>query len=112
MLPWLAELQPEMFCEIDPLLAKERGVEDGDWVTISTERGEIEARARVTDRIRPLKVDGRTVHQVALPWHWGFAGPSTGDAANDLGAIAADPNVSIQESKAFTCDLRAGRKAS
>jgi formate dehydrogenase major subunit len=110
-LPWLAELQPEMFCEIDPLLARERGVADGDWVTLVTERAEIEARARVTDRIRPLEVDGRTVHQVALPWHWGFAGPTPGDAANDLGALAADPNVSIQESKAFTCDLRAGRKS-
>jgi formate dehydrogenase major subunit len=111
-LPWLAELQPEMFCEIDPLLARERGVADGDWVTLVTERAEIEARARVTDRIRPLRVDGRTVHQVALPWHWGFAGPAPGDAANDLVALAADPNVSIQESKAFTCDLRAGRRSS
>jgi formate dehydrogenase major subunit len=110
MLPWLQELQPEMFCEIDPQLARERGVGDGDWVTLFSERGEIEARARVTDRMRPLHVDGRTVHQVGLPWHWGFSGPSPGDAANDLGAIAADPNVSIQESKAFTCDLRAGRK--
>jgi formate dehydrogenase major subunit len=57
-------------------------------------------------------VDGRTVHQVALPWHWGFGGPSPGDSANDLGSLSADPNVSIQESKAFTCDLRAGRRSS
>jgi len=109
-LPWLAELQPEMFAEIDPLLARDRGIEDGGWMTIVTERAEIEARARVTDRMRPLRVEGRLLHQVALPWHWGFAGPLPGDAANDLGAIASDPNVSIQESKAFSCDVRAGRR--
>jgi formate dehydrogenase major subunit len=109
-LPWLAELQPEMFAEIDPLLARDRGIEDGGWMTIETERAEIEARAKVTDRMRPLRVEGRLVHQVALPWHWGFYGASPGDSANDLGAIAADPNVSIQESKAFTCNVRAGRR--
>ena len=110
-LPWLAELQPEMFAEIDPLLASDRGIADGDWMTIATARGEIEARARVTDRIRPLKVEGRIVHQVAMPWHWGFSGPVTGDSLNDLGALSGDPNVSIQESKAFSCDVRAGRRA-
>jgi formate dehydrogenase major subunit len=47
---------------------------------------------------------------VALPWHWGFGGDSTGDSTNDLGVFAADPNVSIQESKAFSCDVRAGRR--
>ena len=73
-LPWLAELQPEMFAEIDPVLAAERGIEDGGWMTIVTERAEIEARARVTERMRPLRIDGRDVHQVALPWHWGFGG--------------------------------------
>ena len=109
-LPWLAELQPEMFAEIDPALAADRGIEDGGWMTIITERAEIEARARVTDRIRPLKVDGRLVHQVALPWHWGFSSPHPGDSTNDLGVISGDPNVSIQEDKAFTCDVRAGRR--
>jgi formate dehydrogenase major subunit len=109
-LPWLAELQPEMFAEIDPQLAAERGIVDGDWMTIITERAEIEARARVTVRMRALHVDGRLVHQIGLPWHFGPRGLSTGDSANDLGALAADPNVTIQESKAFTCDVRAGRR--
>src|SRR5215211_8907824 len=109
-LPWLAELQPEMFAEIDPVLARDRGIEDGGWMTVVTERAEIEARAKVTDRIRPLRVEGRLLHQVALPWHWGFHGPEPGDSANDLGVLAADPNVSIQESKAFSCDVRAGRR--
>ena len=109
-LPWLGELQPEMFAEIDPVLARDRGIEDGGWMTIATERGEIEARALVTERMRPLRVDGRLVHQVGLPWHWGYAGAYPGDSANDLGALSGDPNVSIQESKAFTCDVRAGRR--
>jgi formate dehydrogenase major subunit len=108
--PWLEELQPEMFAEIDPQLAADRGIEDGGWMTISTERAEIEARARVTNRMRPLRVDGRITHQVGLPYHWGYSGRGQGDSTNDLGVISGDPNVSIQESKAFTCDVRAGRR--
>ncbi len=114
-LPWLAELQPEMFAEIDPVLAAERGIEDGGWMTIATERAEIEARALVTPRVRPLQVAGKTLHQVCLPWHWGSYASSedgvTGDATNDLVVLSGDPNVSIQESKAFSCDVRAGRRS-
>jgi formate dehydrogenase major subunit len=110
-LPWLAELQPEMFAEIDPILAAEKGIEDGGWMVIETARAEIEARARVTERMRPLRIEGNDVHQVALPWHWGFSGASPGDSANDLGALGSDPNVSIQEDKAFTCNVRAGRRS-
>jgi formate dehydrogenase major subunit len=109
-LPWLGELQPEMFVEIDPILARERGIEDGGWMTIITDRAEIEARALVTERMRPLRIDGKPVHQVGLPWHWGYSGAYPGDSTNDLGAISGEPNVSIQESKAFTCDVRAGRR--
>jgi formate dehydrogenase major subunit len=109
-LPWLSELQPEMFAEIDPVLAADRGIEDGGWLTIMTKRAEVEARAKVSERIRPLHVDGRVVHQVGLPWHWGYSEPCSGDSTNDLGALSGDPNVSIQESKAFTCDVRAGRR--
>jgi formate dehydrogenase major subunit len=113
-LPWLAELQPEMFCEIDPVLAAQRGIEDGGWMTIVTPRAEIEARARVTTRVRPLRIGDRVVHQVCMPWHWGSYRSNeqgvTGDAANDLIPITGDPNVTIQESKAFRCDVRAGRR--
>jgi formate dehydrogenase major subunit len=109
-LPWLAELQPEMFAELDPALAADRGIEDGGWMTVETARGEIEARAKVTPRIRPLKVDGRLVHQICVPWHWGFGGTVRGDVTNDLGALSGDPNVNIQESKAFSCDVRSGRR--
>ena len=111
-LPWLNELQPEMFGEIDPILAARRGIEDGGWMVIVTERAEIEARAVVTERMRPLRVGGRTIHQVALPWHWGYHGLSTGDSANDLLHISGDPNVNIETTKALTCDVRAGRRSS
>jgi formate dehydrogenase major subunit len=113
-LPWLAELQPEMFAEIDPELAAEAGIEDGGWMVIETPRAEIEARAKVTSRVRPLQVGGRRLHQVCMPWHFGtFASNeqgAVGDSANDLVAITGDPNVSIQESKAFRCNVRAGRR--
>jgi formate dehydrogenase major subunit len=109
-LPYLSELQPEMFCEVSPELATERGLEHNGWATIVTSRTAIEARVLVTDRVAPLLVHGRTVHQVGLPYHWGNKGLSTGDSANDLIALALDPNVHIQESKAATCDIRPGRR--
>jgi len=109
-LSWLAELQPEMFCEVSPELAEERGLHNGDWATISTARGEIEARVLVTARVRPLKIKGRIVHQIGMPYHWGNRGLVTGDSTNELIAFGADPNVSIQESKALTGDIRPGRR--
>jgi formate dehydrogenase major subunit len=109
-LPWLRELQPAMFAEIDPILAEQCGIEDGGWMVISTERAEIEGRAKVTERMRPLKVDGKLVHQIAMPWHWGYGGSSTGDSVNDLGSLSGDPNTTIQSSKAFSCAVRAGRR--
>jgi formate dehydrogenase major subunit len=110
-LPWLVELQPEMFVELDPLLAAARGIEDGGWLVVMTERGEIEARAKVTERMRPLRIAGRTIHQIAMPFHWGFAGPSTGDSANDVLHLSGDPNTNIETTKALTCEVRAGRRA-
>jgi formate dehydrogenase major subunit len=112
-LPWLAELQPEVFAEIDPVLAAERGIEDGGWMVISTARGEVEVKANVTRRVGPLRVDGRIVHQISLPWHWGTHTTSeqgvTGDSMNDLTALSGDPNTSIED-KTFTCQVRAGRR--
>jgi formate dehydrogenase major subunit len=72
-------------------------------------RGRIEARAMVTKRIRPLQVQGRTVHQIGIPLHWGFAGETLGGMANDLTAIVADPNVSMHEGKTFQCEVAPGR---
>jgi formate dehydrogenase major subunit len=106
----LAELQPAMFVEVHPDLARERGLEHGGWATIVSPRAAIEARVLVTDRMRPLRIDGRTVHQVGLPYHWGTRGLTTGGAANDLTHMSLDPNVHIQEVKALTCDIRPGRR--
>jgi formate dehydrogenase major subunit len=109
-LPYLSELQPEFFCEVSPELAAERQLEHLGWATIVTARNAIEARVLVTDRMTPLAVQGRTLHQVGLPYHWGPNGYSTGDSANDLAAISLDPNVHIQEVKALACDIRPGRR--
>ena len=107
-LPYLAELQPEFFCEVSPELARERGLEHRGWATIVTARTAIEARVMVTDRLKPLRVQGRELHQVGVPYHWGTRG--TGDSANDLFSIVLDPNVHIQEVKAAACDIRPGRR--
>jgi formate dehydrogenase major subunit len=104
-LSWLAELQPEMFCEVSPELATERGLKNGGWARIWTARAEIRARVLVTGRLQPLRIRGRTVHQIGLPYHWGSRGLVRGDPANYLISFVADPNVSIQESKAFTGNI-------
>ena len=101
----LAELQPELFCEISPELAHDARVANGDRVRIVSARGAIEARALVTTRMRPLVIDGRTIHQVALPWHFGHRGLVTGDVANDLIAMSEEPNIRIMESKALVCRI-------
>ncbi len=110
-LSWLSELQPEMFCEVSPELAREKNLENGGWATVSTARGEIECRVLVTERIKPLRLKRKTVHQIGLPYHWGSHGRSTGDAANELISFVADPNVLIQESKALTGNIEPGRKS-
>jgi formate dehydrogenase major subunit len=107
--PWLAELQPDFFAEISPRLATRVGVRNGDWVVISTPRNEIEARVLVTERMQPHRVGGQEVETVGLPYHWGYDGLVKGDAANDLVSMVGEPNVSIEEAKAFTCNLRKGR---
>jgi formate dehydrogenase major subunit len=104
-LPWLAELQPELFVEISPELAQDKGIENLDWVRVSSPRSAIRAKALVTRRLRPLQIDGRTVHHVGLPWHWGYEGLVTGDIANELTALVGDPNVTIHEGKAFVCNI-------
>ncbi len=113
-LPWLAELMPELFLEISPELAKERNIQNGGWVKVTTERGSVNARALVTKRIRPFVLKGagpngtdKVVHQVGMPWHWGYQGVAVGDVVNNTSALVGDPNVSIHEGKAFTCQVEA-----
>ncbi len=111
-LPYLSELQPEFFCEISPELAAERRLEHLGWATIVTARTAIEARVLVTDRVVPLRVGDKIIHQVGLPYHWGVGNNAlvSGDAANDLFGVTLDPNVHIQESKVASCDIQPGRR--
>ena len=109
-LPYLSELQPALFVEVSPELARERGLHHLDWAHVITSRTAVEARVLVTDRMVPLRVDGQVVHQVWMPYHWGQSGLTSGDVVNDLIGVVVDPNVFIQESKVLTCDVRPGRR--
>ena len=104
-LPWLTELQPELFVEISPELAQEKGIKNLDWCRITSPRTQIRAKALVTRRMRPFNIDGKVMHQVGMPWHWGYEGLSTGDVVNELTSLVADPNVTIHEGKAFVCNV-------
>ncbi len=64
----------------------------------------------MTSRIPSLHLDGRVVHQVGLPYHWGYAGAATGDSANDLIAMSEEPNVRIMETKGLLVDVVPGRR--
>jgi formate dehydrogenase major subunit len=110
-LTWLSELQPEAFCEISPELAAEIGLKNGGWATLRSARAEIEARVLVTNRLRPLRVGGRIVHQIGMPYHWSSKGLVRGDCPNELFPFVADPNVSIMETKAISVAIEPGRKS-
>ena len=107
----LNELQPELFAEVSPELAAQIGLQHGKWATIITARALVEARVLVTPRMRPLRIDGHMLHQVGLPYHWGYRGQVTGDVVNDLLAISEEPNVRIMETKALLCNVIPGRRA-
>jgi len=107
----LAELQPEMFCEISVELAQHLAINPGEWVTIVTARGAVEAHALVTPRIQTLKIGARLIYQVGLPFHWGYSGLVKGDIGNDLIAISEEPNVRIMEAKGVLCNVLRGRQA-
>ncbi|OGR25537.1 MAG: formate dehydrogenase-N subunit alpha [Desulfuromonadales bacterium GWD2_54_10] len=99
--PWLLELQPRQFCEISVELAKEKGISNGDTVEISSVRGKIEAVAMVTPRFKPFKIGDKIVHEIGMPWCFGWHTPGMGDAANLLTPTAGDANTMIPETKAF-----------
>jgi formate dehydrogenase major subunit len=102
---WLTELMPELFIEISPELAAEKSIYNNQRVHITTPRGGIRARALITGRMRPFLINGRRVHQVGMPWHWGWQGVAVGDVVNQLTAMIGDPNVSIHEAKTFVCNV-------
>lgn len=104
-LPWLCELVPDVFVEMSNDLARIRGVKNGDRVVVTTARGEMEAYALVTHRFEPFTVHGKTVHEIGIIWHFGYAGLATGDSANMLTPHIGDANTMIPEFKAFLCDV-------
>ena len=105
-MPWLNETMPGIFVEISPSLAKKIGVKNGDMLVISSQRGEYEAAACVTPRVKPMQVNGETLEMVGMVWHWGFKGLSRGDVMNDVSPSIGDANTTIPEYKAFLCDIR------
>ena len=112
-LPMLAELHHSHFAEISHELARELGIENGEKITVLSPRGKVHVTAMVTHRIKPFTINGKTVHQIGVPWHWGWKGVeelpgSRGDITNDLSSTVGDPNVFIQETKAFMCNVKKG----
>jgi formate dehydrogenase major subunit len=119
-LPLQAELMPANFVEMSVELAQERGIRNGDRVVVSSARNQVDAVAIVTRRFKPFKVAGATVHQVGLPWHFGWAttrehdvltngkpysNPTYGDSANLLTPSIGDANTMIPETKAFMVNV-------
>ncbi len=106
-LPWLIEAEPQVFCEISLELGRLRGIKNGDRVIVETPRGKLEAVAIVTSRLKPFNVAGQTIHQIGLPWHFGWLHPKDGgESANLLTPTIGDPNTMIPESKAFMANVR------
>lgn len=99
--PWLLELQPRQFCEISVELAREKNISNGDIIEVSSARGKIDAVAMVTPRMKPFKIGDRVVHEIGLPWCFGWHTPGVGDSANLLTSTAGDANTMIPETKAF-----------
>lgn len=107
----LAELQPELFCELSLELAHELSISNGEMVTVATRRGAIEAHALITPRMKSLVIGGKSIQQVGLPFHWGYSGLVKGDIGNDLIAISEEPNVRIMETKGVLCAVLKGARA-
>jgi formate dehydrogenase major subunit len=106
--PWLLEMQPQQFLELSRELAAEKGIKGGDVLKVSSARGELRAVAVVTSRFKPFKVGGSTVHQVGMPWCFGWQYPGdarSGDSANLLTPFIGDANTMIPESKAFMVNV-------
>ena len=118
--PWLAEMQPEMFVEMSKELAGIKGVKNGEHVVVKSVRGEVEAVAIVTARFKPFKINGSIVHQVGIPWHYGWVTTAmrkyvhgdkkpeiftSGDSANLVTPYIGDANTMIPESKAFMVNV-------
>jgi formate dehydrogenase major subunit len=101
-----AVTQPEFFVEISEELAKEKGIKHGGWVKVWSKRGSVKGKAVVTKRMKPLKIDGKTVYQVGLPINFGFIGETKKAApVNVLTPNVGDANAQTPEFKAFLVDI-------
>jgi formate dehydrogenase-N alpha subunit len=107
-LPWLVELMPQMFIEMSEELAADMGVKTGELVTVESLRGNVQGTAIVTKRFKPFTIAGKTIHQIGVPWHWGFTGLCVGDSANRLTPHVGDANTMIPEFKAFLVRVKKG----
>ena len=107
MLPWNLELQPRVFVELSHELARERKISAGERVKVRSSRGELECTAVVTHRLKPLNILGQTVHQVGIPFHFGWRWPDSGseESVNVLVTTVTDPVAEIPEFKAFMVNL-------
>ena len=105
-MPWLVEMMPEPFVEMSEELASEKGIVNGEKVIVESTRGQVYLVALVTKRFKPFQLNGKSVHQVGIPWHWGYTGLSTGDSANTLTPHVGDANTMIPEYKAFLVNVR------
>jgi formate dehydrogenase major subunit len=108
--PNLLEAEPQLYVEMSPELAKEKGIKNGDGVIVESIRGKVEAIAMVTVRIRPFKVQGKTVHLVGMPFCFGWTTPKCGDSTNRLTPSVADPNTTIYELKACLVNVRKAKQ--
>jgi len=108
-MPWLMEMQPHLFVEMSPDLAKDKSISNGDLCKVSSGHGEIEAVAIVTRRFQPFKVHGTTIHQIGVPEHYGWHTPNVGDSSNLLTPTIGDANTLIPETKAFMVNVEKKR---
>ncbi len=104
---WLLEMQPELYVEIGDELAKEKGIKNGERIKVSSIRGEAPCIAMVTKRFKPFHVEGKTVHQVGMPFNYGWLFPkdSTSDSTNMLTPTVGDANTFCPEYKAFMVNV-------
>jgi len=101
-----AVMQPEFFVEISEELARQKGIASGGWVRVWSKRGSVQAKAVVTKRVRTLTCDGRPIHIVGIPLHWGFMGETRkGFGPNSLTPYVGDANIETPEYKAFLVDI-------
>ena len=108
--PSLLEAEPQLYVEMSEELAKEKGIKNGDGVIVESARGRVEAVAMVTMRMTPFKIQGKTVHEIGMPFAFGWTTPGVGDATNRLCVSAGDPNTSIPEYKACCVNLKKADK--